>query len=121
MLIVVIYTYYSSLYVCIYVCIYVCMYVCMYICLMTTITIIIYIIIFVLGNNLGSQAFFGSLGQKFSPNDLLSFQTYFNVNRQSVAGIYGTGTSTSTCSASTCGEANLDVQYLMAISQVIII
>jgi subtilase family serine protease len=72
------------------------------------------------GNNLGSQAFFGSIGQKYNPTDLSSFQSFFQLKTQGVAGSYGVNNvSTRSCSLSSgdCNEANLDVQYIMAISQ----
>jgi tripeptidyl-peptidase-1 len=74
------------------------------------------------GNKLGNQSFFGSLSQVYNPNDLTSFQNKFALPKQGVAGTYFNvqDTSTTYCSTSTdnCLEANLDVQYLMAISQI---
>jgi tripeptidyl-peptidase-1 len=73
------------------------------------------------GNNLGNQSFFGSLSQKYNPNDLQKFQETFNLNVQSIAGsIDGSTVSTTDCNTATnnCLEANLDSQYLMAVSQV---
>ena len=74
------------------------------------------------GNKLGSQAFFGSMGQKYSPNDLADFQSYFGLVHQPVSGTLGVldnfPTTTNNCGDFTCTEANLDVQYLMGVSQI---
>eukprot|EP01128_Nolandella_sp_AFSM9_P004292 TRINITY_DN18_c0_g1_i1.p1 TRINITY_DN18_c0_g1~~TRINITY_DN18_c0_g1_i1.p1 ORF type:complete len:585 (-),score=171.21 TRINITY_DN18_c0_g1_i1:111-1865(-) len=63
-------------------------------------------------------ALFESLGQSFSPSDLQQFQTAYNIPQQKVAKIIGPN-SPSDCSTNpnNCAEANLDVQYAMALAQ----
>ncbi len=71
------------------------------------------------GNNQSSQALFESLGQYYSPADLTAFQTNYNLPVEPVAYDIGGFVSDSECvaDANNCAEANLDVQYIMAISQ----
>ena len=71
------------------------------------------------GNTKSTQAVFQSIGTYFSPADLTAFQRRFNLPRKSVANNIGNHSSDSMCilSPSSCGEGNLDVQYLMATSQ----
>jgi len=70
------------------------------------------------GATKGTQALFEALGQQFSPDDLATFQSTYNLPKQPVAKIVGTNDG-SQCSynPNACVEANLDVQYLMAVSQ----
>ncbi|PRP82988.1 hypothetical protein PROFUN_09939 [Planoprotostelium fungivorum] len=65
-----------------------------------------------------TQAIFASLGQSFSPDDLITFQNTFNLPQITVQSVTGNNDPNS-CqnNPDTCGEANLDVQYLLAISQ----
>ena len=67
-----------------------------------------------------SQALFESLGQYFSPSDLSQFQTTYDLPQQPIAEVIGGHESDSQCTdnPNNCAEANLDVQYMMAVSQV---
>jgi hypothetical protein len=71
------------------------------------------------GNNLTSQAVYESLNQTLSPSDLSTFQTYFGLPQEKIAGDYNGHVNDQTCltSPDDCAEANLDVQYLMGIAQ----
>jgi tripeptidyl-peptidase-1 len=72
------------------------------------------------GNLLGSQSVWESIEQDYSPDDLTGFQTNFQLPIEPVAKDIGGYNLSSTCVDSSwdCGEANLDVQYMMAVSQV---
>ena len=74
------------------------------------------------GNTLASQAVYESDNQTYSPSDLSYFQTYFGLPQQPVSVDIGSHNHDATCNdpstAGNCGEANLDVQYMMAVSQV---
>jgi tripeptidyl-peptidase-1 len=61
---------------------------------------------------------FESLGQSYSPADLVQFQQAYNLPQQTVANVIGPNDPDS-CSddPDNCGEANLDVQYIMATAQ----
>ena len=67
------------------------------------------------GSALASQSVFETNSQYFSPNDLKQFQSTYKLASQSA--IVKNGYATTTCSVDSCGEGNLDVQYIMAISQ----
>jgi tripeptidyl-peptidase-1 len=71
------------------------------------------------GNSLGSQAVFESLGQYYSPSDLAQFQKNYNLPSDNVDNVVGGYESDSACvsNPNNCVEANLDVQYMMALSQ----
>jgi len=71
------------------------------------------------GSTLASQAVFESLGQYYSPSDLALFQTNYNLPQDPVDYDVGGYVSDSACvsNANNCVEANLDVQYMMAMSQ----
>jgi tripeptidyl-peptidase-1 len=71
------------------------------------------------GNNLASQSLFESLGQYYSPNDLNQFEKAYGVPQQDVAYDIGGFVSDEECvkDSNNCAEANLDVQYLIAVSQ----
>ena len=77
---------------------------------------------YAIGNTLGSeqstQAAYETIGQYFSPADLKKFQNSFMLEEQPIAFDIGGHSSDSVCvtSPSSCVEANLDIQYLMAIS-----
>eukprot|EP00598_Pedospumella_elongata_P007545 CAMPEP_0184969134 /NCGR_PEP_ID=MMETSP1098-20130426/1976_1 /TAXON_ID=89044 /ORGANISM="Spumella elongata, Strain CCAP 955/1" /LENGTH=558 /DNA_ID=CAMNT_0027490869 /DNA_START=52 /DNA_END=1728 /DNA_ORIENTATION=+ len=66
-----------------------------------------------------SQAVFESLGQYYSPSDLSLFEKTYNIPQQDIAVDIGGYVSDSECvaDANNCIEANLDVQYLIAVSQ----
>jgi len=66
-----------------------------------------------------SQGVFASLGQTFSQSDLAEFQRIFGLPPNPVAHILG-GHMNNTVSLekpASCGEANLDVQYMTAVSR----
>jgi len=65
-----------------------------------------------------TQSLFEALKQYFSPTDLKSFQTQFRLPAQAITKVIGTNLPTS-CNSNpnNCVEANLDVQYIMAIAQ----
>mmetsp|Transcript_122630 Transcript_122630/g.192437 ORF Transcript_122630/g.192437 Transcript_122630/m.192437 type:complete len:442 (-) Transcript_122630:118-1443(-) len=67
-----------------------------------------------------SQAVFESLGQYTSPSDLASFQSHFGLSSESIAKDIGGHETGFMCSLNpnSCAEANLDVQYMMALSPV---
>lgn len=71
------------------------------------------------GNSLSSQSVYESLNQTYSPADLTQFQTNFNLPVEAVAKDIGGFNESITCvdSPGDCGEANLDVQYMMAVAQ----
>jgi tripeptidyl-peptidase-1 len=71
-----------------------------------------------IGNNLASQGVYETIGQTFSPSDLTLFQRTFNLTVEPVSRVIGGHSSDQTCidKPDDCGEANLDVQYLMVIS-----
>ena len=72
------------------------------------------------GSTLSTQCVYATGNQNFSPNDLVKFQSFFQLASQPVARIIGGHASSGVCDATPdlCGEANLDIQYLMAISPV---
>lgn len=71
------------------------------------------------GSLKASQAVFETTGQYFSPDDLQGFQQYYGLPEQPVSTFIGGHVSDTICTTSpeTCMEANLDVQYLMAVCQ----
>lgn len=71
------------------------------------------------GPSLASQSLFESLGQYYSPADLAQFEKEQGVPQQSVAYDIGGYESDDECVAdpNNCGEANLDVQYIIAVGQ----
>ena len=54
--------------------------------------------------------------QYFSPNDLATFQSIYNLVRQPAL-INDPTHSTNSCSGGNCNEGNLDLQYLMGMAQ----
>jgi tripeptidyl-peptidase-1 len=72
------------------------------------------------GNNLASQSLYESLEQYYSPNDLSQFESSYGVPQQEIAYDIGGYVSDDLCvtDANNCAEANLDVQYMIAVSQV---
>jgi tripeptidyl-peptidase I len=70
------------------------------------------------GSELSTQAVYETNDQNFSPRDLKQFQTTFGLVEQT-AQIIGGHNSDAVCEvdASMCGESNLDLQYIMALSQ----
>jgi tripeptidyl-peptidase I len=71
------------------------------------------------GTTKSSQAVYETIGQNLSPKDLTRFQTYFGLPLEPVTTLIGGQVSDDLCikSPESCTEANLDTQYLMAISQ----
>jgi len=70
------------------------------------------------GSAKSTQALFEALGQQYSPSDLTQFQQAYNLPQQAIAKVIGSNDPTQ-CSAdpNNCVEANLDVEYMMAMSQ----
>lgn len=72
------------------------------------------------GSQLASQAVYESLNQSYSPSDLTDFQNAFQLPVETVTTVIGGHAYDNACvpnDGNDCGEANLDVQYLMGISQ----
>lgn len=63
-----------------------------------------------------SQAVYESLDQYMSPSDLAEFQTNLGLLVQPVTNNIG-GHTTDACTDDACGEANLDIQYIMGVAQ----
>jgi subtilase family serine protease len=65
-----------------------------------------------------TQSLFESLDQNFAPKDITVFQNKFNLKKSKVAKVIGDNDPNSCYrDPDTCGEANLDVQYIMGIAQ----
>lgn len=65
-----------------------------------------------------TMAVFETLGQAYSPSDLSTFQEEFKVPAQKVADVIGPNKySTCATNPNNCGEANLDVQYIIGVAQ----
>eukprot|EP00475_Leptophrys_vorax_P018260 TRINITY_DN2489_c0_g1_i1.p1 TRINITY_DN2489_c0_g1~~TRINITY_DN2489_c0_g1_i1.p1 ORF type:complete len:558 (-),score=141.00 TRINITY_DN2489_c0_g1_i1:36-1709(-) len=67
-----------------------------------------------------TQALFEALGQDFDNTDLNSFQRYFKLPIQNVTQVIGRDTPSdcfTTKGGQDCGEANLDVQYMMGVAE----
>eukprot|EP01031_Cornospumella_fuschlensis_P032649 gene32649-39474_t len=71
-----------------------------------------------LGSSRTSQAVYESIGQTMSASDLAYFQHYFNLTVQTVSTVIGGHSSDRVCKQNPddCVEANLDVQYMMAVA-----
>jgi len=65
-----------------------------------------------------TQSLFESLGQSYSPDDLSQFQTLYSLPKDTLDTVIGTN-NPSACKSNpnNCAEANLDVQYIMAVAQ----
>jgi len=65
-----------------------------------------------------TQSLFESLGQSYAPSDLTAFQQKFNLPQTPIAKVIGAN-DPSACSGNpnNCFEANLDVQYILAMAQ----
>ena len=72
-----------------------------------------------IGSSSSSQAAIQSLNQFVSPKDLTLFQDAFKLPRQNVTKFVGGGKDDFICTIipESCAEGNLDMQYLMSISQ----
>lgn len=64
-----------------------------------------------------SQAVYESSGQSTSPTDLAAFQSNFDIPLQAITRVIGGHADDTSCDSTVCGEASLDVQYIMAIAQ----
>lgn len=70
------------------------------------------------GNGKGSQSLYASLDQYYSPADLATFQNKFNLPHDEVDTVIGGHEDDGKCrNPNNCAEANLDVQYMMGVSQ----
>jgi len=72
------------------------------------------------GSLSSTQAVYETIGQMMSPADLTTFQTDFSLPRQSIArDVHGmvNDNACATNYGNDCAEANLDVQYMMAVAQ----
>eukprot|EP01032_Pedospumella_encystans_P018131 gene18131-20647_t len=71
------------------------------------------------GNPLTNQAVFATTDQTFSPSDLSIFQGAYNLPQESIAANVGGHVADDACvnDINDCMEANLDVQYIMAVAQ----
>ena len=71
-----------------------------------------------LGSSRTSQDVYESIGQTMSASDLAYFQHYFNLTVQTVSTVIGGHSSDRVCKQNPddCVEANLDVQYMMAVA-----
>jgi tripeptidyl-peptidase-1 len=72
------------------------------------------------GLNHGSQALYEGLNQSYSAGDLATFQNAFNLPLEEIAVDIGGHVYPYACpdaDINNCAEANLDVQYMMAIAQ----
>jgi tripeptidyl-peptidase I len=71
------------------------------------------------GNAQATQAVYETIGQYYSPADLRQFQDLFSLRPNTVAVDVGGHVSDTLCRSSPrkCVESNLDIQYIMAISQ----
>jgi len=69
-------------------------------------------------NSGSTQSLFESLGQDFSPTDLATFQKKYSIPADPVKTIIGPNKAAA-CNSNpnNCVEANLDVQYIMAIAE----
>lgn len=73
-----------------------------------------------IGNANQNQSVFETAEQYFSPTDLTSFQSYYGLTVQKAIDVGGFKTSSCslTSTGNNCDEGNLDIQYIMGISQV---
>lgn len=73
-----------------------------------------------IGSVKASQSVFETMSQTYSERDLQQFQNQYGIPSQSVSTIIGDHESDSYCEwePGNCAEANLDVQYLIGVSQV---
>jgi len=65
-----------------------------------------------------TQSLFEALGQQFSPGDLADFQYYNNITDQPISQVIGSNSGWwCFLEPNNCGEANLDVQFMMGVAQ----
>ncbi len=71
------------------------------------------------GSGTQNQSVFETSSEYYSENDVLTFQSKFGLTKQSPIDIGGYETSScSTSGSPDCYEGNLDLQYIMGVSQV---
>ena len=70
------------------------------------------------GSSQVSQGVYATDGEYFSPSDLSAFQTCMGLAQETVAVDIGGHKVNNACGKGDCVEGNLDVQYIMGISQV---
>jgi len=65
-----------------------------------------------------TQSLFEALDQTFSPNDLSTFQSHYELPTNPMTDCYGTTPQDYVCRSNpdNCGEGDLDVEYIMAIA-----
>ena len=70
------------------------------------------------GSAASTQAIYGTIKQFFSPSDLAEFQKMMGLQNQVLQSSVGNHSSDIECikNSESCAEANLDVQYIMALS-----
>lgn len=71
--------------------------------------------------NMGSQGVYETLSQTFLPSDLALFQSTFSLKSYAVSTYIGNIPSNTVCSSTStafnyCGEATLDVEYILAVA-----
>ena len=71
-----------------------------------------------IGSSQVSQGVFEMDNEYYSPSDLSAFQSYMGLSQESVAVDIGGHEDNNACNISDCFEGNLDVQYMMGVSQV---
>lgn len=72
------------------------------------------------GSRFASQGVYETIDQTYSPTDLTVFQRFFGLPTEKVAKVIGGHANNNAClkdHGNDCVEANLDVQYLMAVGQ----
>ena len=73
------------------------------------------------GNKLASQGVYETNNQWFSPSDLAAFESFMGVPSETVAVDIGGHSSNNSCATQggdNCYEGNLDIQYMIGVSQV---
>lgn len=71
-----------------------------------------------LGSSHMSQSVFETADEMFSQTDLKQFQEEFGLTVQ--AALNHGGTVSTSCTVNSCGEGNLDIQYIMGIAQQVV-
>lgn len=63
-----------------------------------------------------NQSVFETSSESFSQSDLATFQNTYSLTKQRAIDVGGF--EISSCTVNTCGEGNLDIQYIMGVAQV---
>eukprot|EP01037_Dinobryon_pediforme_P017250 gene17250-17440_t len=71
-----------------------------------------------IGSSRVSQGVYETGNMYYSPSDLSAFQSYMGIPQETVAVDIGGHQDNNACGIGDCGEGNLDVQYMMGVSQV---